>query len=56
MLGFHFFNSCLHLANRRGKRSERVIQASGVDYVQSNISRSVGQLPLPERPSEQPKT
>jgi hypothetical protein len=56
MLRSHFLNSCLHLANRRGKRLERVIQASRVHYVQSNIYRSIGQSPLPESLSEQPQT
>jgi hypothetical protein len=56
MLGSHFLNCCLHLANRRGKRPQSIVQASGLHYVQSNISPSIGQLPLPERQSEQPQT
>jgi hypothetical protein len=56
MLGSHFLNGRLHLANRPGKRLERVIQATGMHYVQSNISPSLGQSPLLERPSEQPQT
>src|SRR5438270_527171 len=53
VLGFDFLNSSLHLANRRGKRLERVVQASGVHYVQSNISPPIGQSPLPDRQPEQ---
>jgi hypothetical protein len=53
MLSSHFLNGSLHLANRRRKRLERIVQATGVHYVQSNISPSIGQLRLPDRQPEQ---